>query len=219
MKKIKQEAEYKLTVMSPFGPNISLIRLPDLVVNKLLKMTDDIIKDENKISEGSRLFGQIESELKISIGSLQQEGLHDFFNHLFKEYADSNLGNALNSPINSDQVIIQLTGAWVNSQYENEYNPIHWHDGCTLSATLYLKIPKYKKRNIPSKIDTDGSIVFITDNPSSPMLSFEKPTALFSPQVGDMFIWPSRLLHGVYPFQGKGERRSVSINALHRLSL
>lgn len=205
--------------MAPLGPRISLVRLPGQVVQKLLQLTDEIIADENAISEGPRLFGQIESELTISMAALHQAGLHDFFVQTFRGYAAAVLDKTLSSPVNPNNISAQLTGAWVNSQYENEYNPIHWHEGCTLSATLYLKIPEYEKRNIPGKTETDGSIVFITDNPSAPSLSLQNPTALFSPKVGEMYIWPSRILHGVYPFRGKGERRSVAINALHRASV
>ena len=32
------------------------------------------------------------------------------------------------------------------------------------------------------------------------------------PQVGNLFLFPSSLHHQVYPFRGKGERRSVSFN-------
>ena len=32
------------------------------------------------------------------------------------------------------------------------------------------------------------------------------------PQVGNLFLFPSSLNHQVYPFRGKGERRSVSFN-------
>jgi len=35
--------------------------------------------------------------------------------------------------------------------------------------------------------------------------------------VGVLYIWPSQLLHTVYPFQGSGERRSVSFNATHTI--
>ena len=104
---------------------------------------------------------------------------------------------------------------WVNSQYENEYNPIHYHEGCTISSTFYLKTPQYNPRMIQNKKDIDGNIVFVNNNHSTPYHSLENSLYTFKPKVGDLYIWPSRLLHGVYPFKGKGERRSVAFNGIH----
>ena len=39
----------------------------------------------------------------------------------------------------------------------------------------------------------------------------------FNPQVGDLFIFPSYLLHTVYPFIGNEERRSLAFNAIYRV--
>ena len=35
----------------------------------------------------------------------------------------------------------------------------------------------------------------------------------FKPEVGDLFIFPSYMMHTVYPFFSDEERRSVSFNA------
>jgi uncharacterized protein (TIGR02466 family) len=118
----------------------------------------------------------------------------------------------------SRKVETELIEMWIVSQYENEYNPVHWHPGCTLSASLYLKVPEFLPRGIHSegtKKEMDGRIVFINNNPSDPNTSLENPTAVFNPVVGDLFIWPSRLMHCVYPFQGSGERRSIAFNGIH----
>ena len=72
-----------------------------------------------------------------------------------------------------------------------------------------------KPRNIYGKRNIDGNIIFINNNHQSPFQSIESPILQYEPTVGDMFIWPSRLLHGVYPFQGEGTRRSVAFNGIH----
>ena len=38
----------------------------------------------------------------------------------------------------------EVNSAWVVSQYENEYNPIHNHTGCDVSGVIYLKTPDVK---------------------------------------------------------------------------
>ena len=33
------------------------------------------------------------------------------------------------------------------------------------------------------------------------------------PKIGDFYLFPNYLMHSVFPFYGKNERRSVSFNA------
>ena len=33
-----------------------------------------------------------------------------------------------------------------------------------------------------------------------------------TPKVGDFYLFPHYMMHNVYPFKGKGERRSMSFN-------
>ena len=42
---------------------------------------------------------------------------------------------------------------------------------------------------------------------------FRSDGVKFKPEVGKFLIFPSYLKHFVYPFQVKGERRSMSFNA------
>ena len=64
-----------------------------------------------------------------------------------------------------------------------------------MSKNLTYIMPTYGDRNLEFK---EGKGCYLT-----------------SPEVGDMFMFPSYLLHTVYPFLGDGERRSVSFNAIH----
>ena len=41
---------------------------------------------------------------------------------------------------------IKILNLWVVSQFKNEYNPIHYHEG-DLSGVGYLKIPKHMTKN------------------------------------------------------------------------
>ena len=61
----------------------------------------------------------------------------------------------------------------------------------------------------------DGSITFV--NNSSTDKIWARPNLQIQPQVGDFLIFPADQKHLVYPFRtadGKGERRSVSFNAI-----
>jgi len=83
---------------------------------------------------------------------------------------------------------------------------------------MYLKIPEFVPRNIPYKEESDGSLDFI-NNACIPHAALEDPIKSFTPEVGDMFIFPSRLIHCVHPFLGSGERRSVSVNGVHLIKM
>ena len=105
---------------------------------------------------------------------------------------------------------LKLISSWIVRQYENEYNPPHFHGG-HISGVGYLKLPSNfgetiqdVKRNNPN-----GAINFI--HGSRQFLSEAVSTEY--PIVGDFYIFPNYLIHSVNPFYGLGERRSVSFNA------
>ena len=83
---------------------------------------------------------------------------------------------------------------------------------------MYLKIPEYVPRNILYKQESDGNIDFI-NTACVPHTDLESPIRSFEPEVGDMFIFPARLIHCVHPFLGPGERRSVSVNGFHLIKM
>ena len=105
---------------------------------------------------------------------------------------------------------IRYRNKWIVRQFENEYNPLHSHSG-NISGVCYLMLPEnfgsksqeLKKNNPNGCIAlSHGSEQFI-----SPAIRLIKPT------VGKFIFFPNYLLHTVYPFKGKGERRSFSFNA------
>ena len=97
-----------------------------------------------------------------------------------------------------------------------EYNPAHFHTKCYVSSVLYLKIPKNRpKRNIACKDDTDGMIEFSDRSVAPDFLT--RGSLCLQPEVGTMFMWPSSLLHSVYPFLGDEVRRSIAWNGTYQL--
>ena len=105
---------------------------------------------------------------------------------------------------------VDLINSWVVRQFQNEYNPIHYHGG-HVSGVGYLKLPKSlgkspqnKKNNFNGKLDlVHGSRQFLSES------SF-----VVTPAIGYFYFFPHYLMHTVYPFNGsQDERRSVSFNA------
>ena len=95
-------------------------------------------------------------------------------------------------------------------QFQNEYNPIHWHTG-HISGAGWLKVPKSFGNAKKNKSNNpNGKLNFI--HGSKQFLS--NPRIEVIPEVGEICIFPHYLMHEVYPFQAEGERRSISFNAL-----
>ncbi len=59
------------------------------------------------------------------------------------------------------------------------------------------------------KENRNGRIAFI--HGSRQFLS--KSSIEFTPSVTDLYLFPSYLMHTVYPFKSKDERRSIAFNA------
>ena len=122
---------------------------------------------------------------------------------------------------------VAMDELWSVHSYERDYNPIHSHGTKTLmgvSATMWTKVPQqildlptsgtpdYSLYNASGH--SDGCLAFsygkqhVTDiDTLTPPQSF-----VIRPEVGKLYLFPSWLQHMVYPFQGKGERRTVAAN-------
>ena len=95
-----------------------------------------IILDEKKIAKqdhGSKLAGNVSQEFKLEEQFIMSSGLGKFL-------SNSVLNWLKFSGIN-DIKNFYLISSWIVRQFENEYNPIHWHKG-HVSGVGYLKLPK-----------------------------------------------------------------------------
>ena len=110
--------------------------------------------------------------------------------------------------------IIMQKPVWVNFMKEGEWNPIHNHTG-DISCVTYLQVPdEIKEENNSS--DTSSK----SNTPSAGKLEFNygdqigycNTGCIMSPREKDIYIFPAKLHHSVYPFKSKVERISVSVN-------
>ncbi len=101
---------------------------------------------------------------------------------------------------------ISIKNFWVVRQFNNEYNPIHYHDG-HISGVGYLKIPKFISKN-PKNSKIDGTIDFINGN----KMFLSDSIYNHQPKVGDVILIPHYLMHTAYPYKSIAERRSFSFN-------
>ena len=200
-------------LVKPFGPNLGMFNVPPEVLKTLIKLTDKILEDENRVDWGNNLVGQVKEEPWVSNEILKEAGIYQYLSMMLYNYVWNSLtrdGHEL------EKLEVHLDHMWIVSQYAGEYNPIHFHTYCDLSSVMWLKIPemedRHKTKKLPEyKMQRDGMIEFVykTACPSG----LEKGSISFLPTEGQMAIFPSNLLHTVYPFEGLGERRSVAFNS------
>ena len=209
------------TVEKHFGPFFASCLLPDDALNAMLKMSDEILSDKLSESHGQSLAGVIDKEIKVykedmdkaGVDQLIESCVRSYVVHCAKQHGFFEETHTFQSMVNS---------AWIVSQYANEYNPMHNHTGCDISAVIYLKCPDVKgRRNLESKKgkhDNDGDISFVhsaTGNRNFDV--FEKGVTNITPVPGLLVMFPSYLIHTVYPFIGEGERRCLPFNAIYRI--
>ena len=204
-----------------FGPFFANVTLADDVTNAMIKMTDKIVGDKKSESHGQSLAGVIDKELKIYKSDMEEFGVDQMLESCVRSFV-LHCAKQHGAFYENWKYYSEVNSAWVVSQYENEYNPLHNHTGCDISGVIYLKVPNVKgRRNLESKTgksDHDGDITFVHSATGNRHFDiFEKGVMTTSPQPGMMVMFPSYLLHTVWPFIGEGERRCIAFNAVYNI--
>ena len=196
----------QIKVIKPFGPTIARAKMSNELIKILNDYVDNILKDEKKLKEldhGNNLAGNVTQEFKLEKDFISSSGYEKFLS-----------GSVLNwleiSGIKQFKEL-DIISSWIVRQFENEYNPVHWHGG-HISGVGYLKVPNSFGQTIQSnnKANKNGNLEliygtkqFLSDS-SFPII----------PEVGYFYFFPHYMMHTVYPFCGTNEeRRSISFNA------
>ena len=196
----------KLNVISPFGPSIAKVKIPDKII-KLLNNHVDKIRNNEKLSEkfdaGKTLIGNVKQEIFLSKEIIEESGWLSFLANSTRAWIKFCLGKNITK--------FNINNSWVVRQFSNEYNPIHWHSG-HISGAGFLKLPPtFGKTFQNEKKNSNGRLVLIHGSKS--FMSDSKYEII--PEVGDFYIFPHYLMHAVYPFKDTDEeRRSISFNAV-----
>jgi len=215
---IPQSFKMSYILHRPWSDILFETTLPPTVLEKIIEISDEVLADSKRISWGGNLAGQIKEELLIEPKLLKKENLLDFFGNMVQEYVHQ--CNLQQAPSDQHQHIetvknhihVTMNSMWIVEQQPGEYNPIHTHTGCDVSAVMYLKAPNF----LPSektKRDDDGTIYFIGS--SSAKGKLKTNSLKVKPTPGAFFIFPAHLQHTVYPYKTTDDfaRRSVSFNA------
>jgi len=172
-----------------------------------LEIIDEINKDYDNAKDlpahNKNLAGKIAEEFKVT--SILSENTRSLFTTCFQTYLKT---------IQKPFWHVSLENAWINDMKANEYNPFHFHQSpmtdLGLSSVLMLKKPStYGKEYSREESPSNGMLEF-TGGQQDPL---SIPQNRVDAKVGELYVFPYTLLHGVYPFNGTDEvRRTMSYN-------
>lgn len=104
---------------------------------------------------------------------------------------------------------LRLTSAWANINHAGHWNTPHQHLPCEWSGVAYIQTPNVAEKKVGSC--QDGDILFFDPLPLGQQYQ-RSPYHPYTPKQGNMFIFPSYLLHMVAPHFEQEPRISVAFN-------
>ena len=215
----------ELTLKFSAAPAVLFLetQLPIRAVKDLNKYLDE---RHNKGAESfaGKLVGQISHGEQLKID--HTDPLVDPFTKIVANMSQSYLGQFSRMiGVKPLQRIPHVHSLWSVHSYERDYNPVHDHGTDTimgLSFTTWTKIPKQildkddydSSKLVEASGIADGFLQFHFGQTSSRGLEELRPpfSRMVKPEVGKLIMFPSWCQHCVYPFEGKGERRTVAGN-------
>jgi len=157
-----------------------------------------------KIENEHSLFYQGEDSSKMLKHNKLPTNVLEWFTSVYKFYLDFN---------KIKDYEVRLTSIWVNEMKDNEYNPIHIHQGdlfTGLSSVMILGLPsQYGKEYSAKDTPTNGKLQ-ILGNANGQFAHIDYSPKL---QPRDFFVFPYDIRHCVYPFNSTNEaRRTLAAN-------
>ena len=201
-------------------------QMPQEMIDDVNEYMDEYRESKHKESLAKTLVGQIHKGEQLLLDHNDKRLLeyNRFICDLGAEYINyfARTGNPLKCGKR-----VEIDETWSVHSYDGDYNPIHDHGTKTLmgiSTTAWTKVPSQIGANATANTPTyslynesghsDGCIAFQYGQVSVLDGQRLKPAQSFvmTPEVGKLLIFPSWLQHMVYPFKGKGERRTIASN-------
>ena len=219
----EQGVGMQIAMRPKLAVNVMRVQLPLEVMDELNDHIDDTIIPNN-VDYSQGLVGQIRQNEKSKQLHFPHEGddfgeqLSSVLLKLAHEYMDRTVGLPCD---------IDTQSMWTVHSYEGDYNPVHDHGTRTqmgLSCIMYLKVPpQIEALDNPSEefnglnqssgaIDGFTYLVWGTNGVRDINMLRPITEEYVKPEVGTLLMFPAWLRHGVNPFFGEGERRTLSAN-------
>lgn len=169
------------------------------------------------LAEGNRIRATSTGAAKSNRGGWHSEG------NLFDETADCvarlrdlateaiyNANDQIGARAGRDELALKIF-AWMNANPKGGFNAPHTHPGAHWSGVYYVAQPEIETGN-------SGMIEFIDPRSDLPNWRILKAPPFrmkkkLRPTPGEMILFPSYLVHWVYPNDADEERWSIAFNA------
>ena len=120
MKSFQMEVE----LIQPWSNFIMRTTLPPEILDAMIRITDEILADKNKMNWGPNLAGQIADEPLIPHSILQREGIYGFFLETVGEYVKNAIRQQATSTdyhkVKDIEWMTKMMSMWIISQKDNE---------------------------------------------------------------------------------------------------
>ena len=196
------------------GQAIVKYTTPQNILDELNVLGDKYDVEHNHTTYGKKIIaGEVKTKLSLyhheigrpgdNLNRLSKESLN-WFENRFKDYL---------KVVTSPPVHLRLSTAWINIMHPHEHLPIHTHfskfSKTGLSAVMILKLPRDKNDPRPNDIPRNAQLQFLGNTGGQFSFIDYRPKTM----VGDFFIFPYDMRHGVYPFKETTElRRTFGLN-------
>lgn len=194
----------------------------DLTADEMAPLNAEIKSIQENFSTASALnhdlAGNIQHQYQIKTN-------HDYLEQLVLPYAEKIWAGThphlwfTSYGIRRFTPLKMLKTAWVNFQAAGEFNPLHNHDG-VLSFVIWCQIPydmedEYAHRpHTPPERNMAGKFQFVYSNMLGNQVTWNMN--IDRSHENKLIIFPSKLLHAVYPFFSSDKYRiSIAGNLSH----
>ncbi|MFZ9403864.1 MAG: putative 2OG-Fe(II) oxygenase [Sediminibacterium sp.] len=204
-------------VIYPFGPGLYKARLSDDVLHMLQEVVERVRKDDSlnrSYKAGQFVYGKnpmmdfTPAEFKLFDLEIKRHMLSYFLEMRNTIRMDKDMSkkclDAVNTmrPHNDHE---NEASIWANIQHAGDMHPIHNHPG-DISFVTYIKVPELTEED---KFRSGGMVAWTYGE----YMQFSNDMFAHQPEVGEIFIFPPKCRHFVWPFSNKdGERISVAGN-------
>lgn len=205
-----------MELLSRNFPNIGVVegQLPTDTVTNIWSVIDEA--RDNPVDSKPELAGNISSSIKLDRNS---ELLKDFTGETVPAFMKQHM-EAYGPPYRmamKEGEQFYLESLWVNFQRQHEFNPPHDHAG-VYSFVIWMQIPTSyeEQRKLPIAVESNAdnhisNFAFSYTNTLGRVSTFAYN--MEKEAEGYMVMFPSAMLHQVFPFyENDGERISISGN-------
>ena len=98
------------------------ITVPKSIIESLNNYVDQIINDKQKMTEldfGNKLVGHVTQELILGKEIMEKSGWSRFLFMSVQKWIELETSRKVTK--------LNINNSWIVRQFQNEYNPTHWH--------------------------------------------------------------------------------------------